>query len=168
LDGTAGDDEYEHIGERYDEDGDGDGEPIDVYKVTNPTHKIVGNFNQMPFPSNHFDEAFGSCYLEGDDLTGEPNNLDELYRVMKPGGTVYLSGCPEYDYEGYYTGNTIQDLITLIATYVAAAARAGFSKIEVEDGETYAMTTEVDPDLSPDDPNYNRLIVGSPIIHLVK
>lgn len=48
---------------------------------------LIGDYNFMPFKSNSFDEAFGSCYLE------TPYNPEELYRVMKSGGVVTVKAC---------------------------------------------------------------------------
>lgn len=51
------------------------------------TPAIVGDYNRAPFPSNTFDEALGSCYLE------EPVDWLELHRIMKPGGQVTIKSC---------------------------------------------------------------------------
>ena len=79
-----------------------DGSTCDDYVVPN----IIGDYNRMPFRSDAFDEALGSCYLE--------NIVDfvELARVMKPGGRVIVKSC------GYIKGTK------------RAAKAAGFKIIE--------------------------------------
>lgn len=58
------------------------------------TPLVIGDYTRCPFPSKYFDEALGSCALE--DGPEELHALaHELLRVMKPGGTVYLSSCDE-------------------------------------------------------------------------
>jgi hypothetical protein len=61
-------------------------------------HTVIGTYRTMPFPDNTFDEAFGSCFLEGSDEEGFEGTLDwkELARVMKLGATIRLSSCHQY------------------------------------------------------------------------
>lgn len=51
------------------------------------TPLIQADYNLMPFPSNFFDEALGSCYLE------QKPNWNELARVMKTGAEVIVKAC---------------------------------------------------------------------------
>lgn len=51
------------------------------------TPQVNGDYNLMPFASNTFDAALGSCYLEH-----EPNWF-ELARVLKRGAVVKVKSC---------------------------------------------------------------------------
>jgi hypothetical protein len=51
------------------------------------TPMIQADYNHAPFPSNTFDEALGSCYLE------EKVDWRELHRIMKPGAHVTVKCC---------------------------------------------------------------------------
>lgn len=53
------------------------------------TPRVVGNYNNAPFPSNTFSSAHGSCSLE------QTMDFDELFRVLKPGAKALLGSCEE-------------------------------------------------------------------------
>lgn len=71
-----------------------------TYEHEPNTHKIIGDYNHIPFPANTFQDLHGVCYLEGSDNNNDlewhgKNDLTELRRVMKPGGRAYLGQCSD-------------------------------------------------------------------------
>ena len=54
------------------------------------TPAIIGDYNHMPFKSNTFREALGSCYLED---TYDPK---ELHRILRPKAKVIVKACDDF------------------------------------------------------------------------
>lgn len=73
---------------------------IGVDKIKNPSVDIVHDLNVYPWPfeDNSVDEIVCSHYIEhiphdinnGDDRDGFIQFMDEVYRILKPGGTVKI------------------------------------------------------------------------------
>jgi len=55
------------------------------------TPLVVGDYNRMPFVSDIFDEAEGTCYLE------EGHDFKELARILKPGAKAIVTTCLTFD-----------------------------------------------------------------------
>ncbi|NJN76790.1 MAG: class I SAM-dependent methyltransferase [Synechococcaceae cyanobacterium RL_1_2] len=60
---------------------DGDNREIDLR---------VGDAASLPWPDNHFDYLYGIWFLEHVPLAQGQAILKEAYRVLKPGGKIYL------------------------------------------------------------------------------
>ena len=82
LGGTACYESSEAVGVSLDGTGYGD--------ATTP--RVIADYRHLPFPKNHFEEAFGSCFLEEED-----EEYGSLYRDvvshMKSGGRLIVKGC---------------------------------------------------------------------------
>ena len=129
LDGTATFESLEAVGIAM--DGSTDDEV---------SHSIRGDYNHIPFPANTFDEIRGVCYLEGSDRDSEIGVTDftELYRVAKPGCTIYIGECghgivgdpklsPEWEFSG-------PDLLDRIQEILLKAQAAGLKFVGMEEG----------------------------------
>lgn len=55
-------------------------------KITNCKLEI-GKIESLPYPDNHFDFIISYCVWM---YTDRPKSLQEMYRVLKPGGKIYL------------------------------------------------------------------------------
>lgn len=62
-------------------------------------YKFKGDYIKTSFPSDHFKEAYGSCFFEFDTARSNQKKrlqLAELFRILKPGGVATLSSCEIY------------------------------------------------------------------------
>jgi 2-polyprenyl-3-methyl-5-hydroxy-6-metoxy-1,4-benzoquinol methylase len=53
------------------------------------SHRVIGSILEMPFPDNHFDYVISSEVIEH--VPAPHRAIDELYRVLKPGGTLVIT-----------------------------------------------------------------------------
>lgn len=111
----------------YDDETDVVSIDLDGFFHTNNTACIVGDYNHCPFPSNYFDEAYGGCYFE------EAYDLNELFRVLKPGAVAKLSSCEWFTMFGD-DGPNQDDLVKTIINISIQASQAGF-KVDVAEIE---------------------------------
>jgi len=123
-----------HVNDDYDE-------KTKTWKIPKGVTVIVGDFTRMPFRSNTFKDAYGGCFLEGSD--GEQGEgllgigWKELARVMKPGCTIELCSCGEYNLTGQYHDDPKEaakvepGMFKEIWSFGAGAARAGLRLVSV-------------------------------------
>lgn len=68
----------------------------------------VCDMHDMPYPDNSFDCALALSSINHTDTKGFKKILKEIYRVLKPGGEVYLS-LGSKDSEEYNVGKPLDD-----------------------------------------------------------
>jgi SAM-dependent methyltransferase len=64
-----------------------------------PFVDVVGDAHALPFKSDSIDFAFGGAVMEH--LANPTRAIDELYRVVRPGGYVYADWAFVFAYHGY-------------------------------------------------------------------
>ena len=118
-------------------------------------HKIAGN--KTPFPNDHFDAIISTLvFMEFNDLGDMTGALNEMRRVLKPGGVVLVAVISEQGYQNEFcsffydfpktgelrsgspitchlkgTDMTLEDYYWTDADYKKAAADAGLSVIDL-------------------------------------
>ena len=55
--------------------------------------QMFSDYKQLPFVGETFDEVAGSCFLEEETIDEQLRAYKEVYRVLKPGGTLTVKGC---------------------------------------------------------------------------
>lgn len=69
----------------------------DIHMDINPAcpHlEHVGNVDKVPYPDNYFDKARAADVLEHFSYRDTVRVLKEWYRILKPGGVIYIQ-CPD-------------------------------------------------------------------------
>lgn len=68
-------------------------EALDIYKVKDPQAKLVlaDLREKLPFPDNYFDKIASNNTLYTIPKEKQLNSLEELYRILKPGGKIVLT-----------------------------------------------------------------------------
>ena len=64
-----------------------------------PYVDVVGDAHALPFKAESIDFAFGGAVMEH--LANPPRAIEELYRVVRPGGYVYADWAFVFAYHGY-------------------------------------------------------------------
>ena len=62
---------------------------VDLYPTRDNVKKYDADNEALPYPNNTFDEVYSRGVFEH--LTNPNNMLKEVYRVLKPGGTLILT-----------------------------------------------------------------------------
>ena len=63
---------------------------LDLQDVSNDGVNVIGSGLEMPFKDNSFDEIHCIHVLEHLTRDKPPVMMDEMYRVLKPGGVLYV------------------------------------------------------------------------------